>query len=70
MNFKDKSPKEKRSIFIVLAVVLVLLLVSILGPIIFPNTAFSTIVENSVGKFFNLFNFFKNNYIIMIETVA
>jgi len=70
MKFKDRSPKEKRSIIIVLAVVLVLLLLSILGPIIFPSTTFSSIIENSVGKFFNLFDFFKNNYVIIIETVA
>ena len=70
MKFKDRSPKEKRSIIIVLAAVFVLILISILGPIIFPNTTFSDIIENSVGKFFNLFNFFKNNYVIMIETVA
>ena len=70
MKFKDRSPKEKRSIIIVIAIVFVLLLVSILGPIIFPNTLFSNIIENSVGKFFNLFNFFKNNYVIIIETLA
>ncbi len=70
MKFKDRSPKEKRSIIIVIAIVFILLLVSILGPIIFPNTLFSNIIENSVGKFFNLFNFFKNNYVIIIETLA
>jgi len=70
MKFKDRSPKGKRSIIIVIAIVFVLLLVSILGPIIFPNTLFSNIIENSVGKFFNLFNFFKNNYVIIIETMA
>jgi small conductance mechanosensitive channel len=70
MKFKDRSPKEKRSIIIVIAIVFVLLLISILGPIIFPNTLFSNIIENSVGKFFNLFNFFKNNYVIIIETLA
>lgn len=70
MKFKDRLPKEKRSIIIVIAIVFVLLLVSILGPIIFPNTLFSNIIENSVGKFFNLFNFFKNNYVIIIETLA
>jgi len=70
MNFKEKSGKEKRNIIIVVLIVFVLLLVSILGPIIYPNTLFSSIIENSVGKFFNLFNFFKNNYVILIETIA
>jgi len=70
MKFSEKSPREKRNLIIVIAVVFILLLVSILGPIIFPNTLFANIIENSVGKFFNLFNFFKNNYVILIETLA
>ncbi|MFA7076299.1 MAG: mechanosensitive ion channel family protein [Candidatus Izemoplasmatales bacterium] len=70
MKFKDKSIKEKRNVIIILLVVFVLLLVSILGPIIFPDTLFADIIENSVGKFFNLFGFFKNNYVVIIETIA
>ena len=70
MKFKDRSPKEKRNIIIALSLLFLLLLVSILGPIIFPNTTFANIINNSVGKFFNLFNFFKNSYVIIIETVA
>lgn len=70
MKFKDKSPKEKRNIIIALSLLFLLLLVSILGPIIFPNTTFANVINNSVGKFFNLFNFFKNNYVIIIETIA
>lgn len=70
MKFKEKSKKEKRNIIIVICVVFVLLLVSIVGPLVFPNTLFSDIIDNSIGKFFNLFNFFKNNYVIIIETFA
>ncbi len=70
MKFSEKSPREKRNLIIVMTVVFILLLISILGPIIFPNTLFANIIENSVGKFFNLFNFFKNNYVILIETLA
>lgn len=64
------SKKEKLNLIIVLGVVFVLLLVSILWPIIFPNTTFANIIDNSVGKFFNLFDFFKNNYVVLIETLA
>jgi len=70
MKFKEMSKKEKLNLIIVLGVVFVLLLVSILGPIIFPNTTFANIIDNSVGKFFNLFDFFKNNYVVLIETLA
>lgn len=70
MKFKEMSKKEKLNLIIVLGVVFVLLLVSILGPIIFPNTTFANVIDNSVGKFFNLFDFFKNNYVVLIETLA
>ncbi|PKK95126.1 MAG: mechanosensitive ion channel protein MscS [Tenericutes bacterium HGW-Tenericutes-5] len=70
MKFKEMGKKEKLNLIIVLAVVFVLLLVSILGPIVFPNTMFSSIIDNSIGKFFNLFDFFKNNYVVLIETLA
>lgn len=70
MKFKEMGKKEKVNLIIVLAVVFVLLLVSILGPIVFPNTVFSSIIDNSIGKFFNLFDFLKNNYVVLIETVA
>jgi small conductance mechanosensitive channel len=70
MNFKEKSAKEKVHIIVVLSLVFVLLLISILGPIIFPGTGFTNIINNSVGKFFNLFNFFKNNYVIIIESLT
>ncbi|MDT8336241.1 MAG: mechanosensitive ion channel family protein [Candidatus Izemoplasmatales bacterium] len=70
MNFKEKSSKEKVHIIVVISLVFLLLLVSILGPIIFPGTGFANIINNSVGKFFNLFNFFKNNYVIIIESLT
>ena len=70
MKFKEMGKKEKVNLIIVLAVVFVLLLVSILGPVVFPNTTFSSIIDNSIGKFFNLFDFFKNNYVVLIETLA
>jgi small conductance mechanosensitive channel len=70
MNFKKMSAGEKRNFIIVSSVVLVLLLISILVPIIFPGTLFAGIINNSVGKFFNLFNFFKNSYVIILETLT
>jgi small conductance mechanosensitive channel len=70
MKFKEMSKQQQTKLIIVLSVVFVLLLISILGPIIFANTVFASIINNSIGKFFNLFNFFKNNYVVMIETLA
>ncbi len=70
MKFKDKTKEEKRQIVVVSLLVLLLLLVSILGPLVFPGTKFADIINNSVGKFFNLFAFFENNYVIIIESLT
>ena len=70
MDLKGKSKKEIKDIVIVLVVVFLLLLVSILTPIIFPDTGFALIIENSIGKFFNLFDFFKNSYVIILESIV
>jgi small conductance mechanosensitive channel len=67
---KSKSKAEKVKTFIVAGVVVFLILLSILAGVIFPNSLFATIVDNSIGKFFNLFDFFKNNYVTLLESVA
>ncbi len=70
MNFKSKSKEEKRQFILVIIIVVLLLLMSILVPQLFPGTKTADIINNSVGKFFNLFTFFGNNYVIIIESVT
>ncbi len=70
MNFKSKNKKEKMTLIIIAALVFLLILVSIFAGILFPGSTFEAIVENSFGKFFNLFVFFRNNYIRIIESAA
>lgn len=70
MKFKDRSKEEKKQVIVVSFLVIVLLLVSVIGPLVFPGTKFADIINNSVGKFFNLFAFFENNYVIIIESLT
>lgn len=70
LNFKNKSKEEKVRIITVTTVIFVFVFVAVLAPIIFPGTQFALIIDNSIGKFFNILAFFKNNYVIVLESVA
>lgn len=69
-NFKNLEKAEKIRIVVVGVVIVVCLLLGILVPIIFPGTQFALIIDNSIGKFFNILDFFKNNYVIILESLA
>ena len=69
-NFKNKPKEEKVRIIIVSAVIAICLMLGIFAPIIFPGTQFALIIDNTIGKFFNIVDFFKNNYITLLESAA
>lgn len=65
---KNRTFLEKvRTIFISLVIVVCFFL-GIFASMIFPDTEFADIIASSVGKFFNLAEFFANNYITIIES--
>jgi len=68
--FKSMSKAAKVKFLITAIVVLVLILVGTLVPLIFPTSGFAAIIDNSIGKFFNIWDFLKNNYVTIIESVA
>ena len=70
MNFKNKTRNEKMRIIIVTSVIAALLLVGSLANIIFPDTTFAAIISNSIGKFFNIIDFFVNNYVTILESLT
>ncbi len=69
-NFKQKPKEEKIRIILVISVIFVCLFLGIFSPILFPGTQFAQIIGSSIGKFFNLANFFVNNYVIILESFA
>lgn len=70
MKFKEKSKKEQTRIIIIASIIFVFLFLGIFAPIIAPNSGFANIINNSIGKFFNLSDFFVNNYVILLECLA
>lgn len=70
MKFKEKSKKDKFLIIVVAVVVIIFLLLGMFAGLIFPGTTFAQIINNSIGKFFNLINFFSNNYVVILESIT
>ncbi|MBU0996500.1 MAG: mechanosensitive ion channel family protein [Firmicutes bacterium] len=69
-KWKNYQKHEKVQIITVTSVITVFLLLGMLVPVIFPGTLFSNIISNSVGKFFNLIDFFTNNYVVLLECLT
>jgi small conductance mechanosensitive channel len=69
-KWKNLEKKERNRLITVFSIILVCLLLGMLVPIIFPGTTFANIISNSVGKFFNLIAFFKNNYVTILESIT
>ncbi len=70
MKFKEKSKKEKLQIIIVSAVIIIFLFLGMFSSMLFPGTTFAQIINSSIGKFFNLIDFFSNNYVIVLESLT
>ncbi len=70
MKFKEKSKKEKISFIIVTAIIVVFLFLGMFASLLFPGTTFAQVINNSIGKFFNLIDFFTNNYVTILESIA
>ncbi|PKL01265.1 MAG: mechanosensitive ion channel protein MscS [Tenericutes bacterium HGW-Tenericutes-1] len=70
MNFKAKTKKEKVTMIVIAACVFLLVLISIFAGVLFPGSTFEAIVNNSVGKFFNIVDFFTNNYVKILESLS
>ncbi|MFA5235957.1 MAG: mechanosensitive ion channel family protein [Bacilli bacterium] len=68
--FKSLSKAAKIRFFVTAGIVLALMLVGTLVPLLFPTSTFAAIIDNSVGKFFNIWDFLKNNYVTLIESAA
>lgn len=68
--FKAMSKKAKIRFFITGGVIFLLVLIGTLVPIIFQGSDFAAIIDNSIGKFFNIWDFLKNNYVTLLESLA
>jgi len=69
-HWKEMSRSKRIWMIGLLVLILLLLIASSLASVLFPNTLFSQVVDQSIGKFFNLFGFFVDNYVRLLETAT
>ena len=67
---KEKKKNVDFHKWIVLGIIIIFVLVGSLAGVLFPGTAFASVIDNSIGKFFDIFGLFKNNYINILESIA
>lgn len=67
---KDKLNELGLHKWIVLGIIIIFVLIGSLTSILFPGTAFESVVDSSIGKFFDIFSLVKNNYINILESIA
>jgi len=56
--------------WIVLGILIIFILLGSLTGILFPGTAFASVIDSSIGKFFDVIGLIKNNYVNILESVA
>lgn len=64
---RDKLETQK---WIAIAIIVIFVLVGSLAGILFPGTAFASVIDSSIGKFFDVISLIQNNYINILESVA
>ena len=66
----EKMKKISAKSYILFAIVLLVILTSVFADTMFPNSQFALIIENTIGKFFNVGSFFANSYVRILESIT
>lgn len=67
---KEKMKNLETQKWIVLGIIVVFILLGSFAGILFPGTAFASVIDNSIGKFFDVVGLITNNYVNILESVA
>jgi len=75
LNKEKKIMSEKKKTlaiqtWIAVGIVIVFILVGTLAGVLFPGSVFESIIDSSIGKFFDILGLIKNNYINILESLA
>lgn len=67
---KEKTGRLNLHKWIVLGIIIIFILIGSLAGVLFPGSVFASVIDNSIGKFFDVVSLIKNNYINILESVA
>ncbi len=66
---EEKNPLDIHK-WIAIGIIIIFVLVGSLSNVFFKGTAFATVINNSIGKFFDVIGLITNNYINILESIA
>lgn len=66
----EKKQTLAMQTWIAISIVIIFILIGSLAGVLFPGSVFESIVDSSIGKFFNIWGIIKNNYINILESIA
>ncbi|MFW5847963.1 MAG: mechanosensitive ion channel family protein, partial [bacterium] len=66
----EKKQTLAMQTWIAISIVIIFILIGSLADVLFPGTVFASIVDSSIGKFFDIIGILKNNYINILESIA
>lgn len=66
----EKKKSLSLQAWIAIGIIILFVLIGSLAGVLFPGTPFETVINSSIGKFFDILGLIKNNYINIIESIA
>lgn len=67
---KNKLTRSQIRMIVVLSIIGFIVLLTIISGTLFPNTAFGVLINDTLGRFFNVWNFFATNYLLVLQTLG
>ncbi len=67
---KTKLTRKQIRMIVVLSIIVFIVLLTVISGAFFPNTTFGTLINDTLGRFFNVWNFFATNYLLVLQTLG
>ena len=67
---KKKLTRKQIRMIVVLSTIGFIILLTIISATFFPNTTFGGLINDTLGRFFNVWNFLSTNYLLILQTLG
>ena len=67
---KKKLTRKQIRMIVVLSTIAFIVLLTIISATLFPNTTFGGLINDTLGRFFNVWNFLSTNYLLILQTLG
>jgi len=67
---KKKLTRKQIRMIVVLSIIAFIVLLTIISATFFPTTTFGGLINDTLGRFFNVWNFLSTNYLLILQTLG